>query len=236
MEEIACGGVARCSMNTGGPVEELHQNVCCTITAGLQMQMSSSADQTRRTFILAALSATAHAATAVAATTDQENKTGSDEQPQSGDVLVFLEGEHAGEVIRPLALSLGGPPVRAWPRDSKTSVIRNDSRLNEILLARFDPAELDEETRSFAIDGVLAYSAICTHAGCPVTGWLKGTAGDNYVLKCFCHNSEFDPRRSGQVVFGPAPRRLAVLPLSIVDGSLTVAATFLEKPGAKPAG
>jgi Rieske Fe-S protein len=110
-------------------------------------------------------------------------------------------------------------------------VVRKGSRLNELLVVRLDPAELDDETRSRAADGIVAYSAICSHAGCPVTGWLKGAAGDNDVLKCFCHNSEFDPRHSAEVVFGPATRRLAALPLEMADGSLTVAAKFIGKVG-----
>ena len=195
--------------------------------------MSSSSDQTRRTLILAALATGIAASTPAAADEDQP---GSDERPQKGDVLVFSEGEHTGEVIKPQDLKLGGPPVHAWPKDPKTSVVRNGSRLNEILVVRLDPGELDDETRSRAANGIVAYSAICSHAGCPITGWLKGAAGDNGVFKCFCHNSEFDPRQAAQVVFGPAPRRLAALPLSAADGSLTVVATFVGKVGAQQAG
>ena len=124
----------------------------------------------------------------------------------------------------PQDLKLGGPPLRAWPKDPKTSVIRKGSRLNEILVVRLDPAELDDATRSHAADGIVAYSAICAHAGCPVTAWVKEEAGDKDVFKCVCHNSEYDPRQGAEVVFGPAPRRLAALPLVIADGSLTVAA------------
>ncbi len=160
-----------------------------------------------------------------------EDQPGSDERPQKADVLVFSEGEHVGEVIKPQDLKLGGPPVQAWPKDPKTSVVRKGSRLNEVLVVRLDPAELDDETRSRAADGIVAYSAICSHTGRPVTGWLKGAADDNDVLKCFCHNSEFDPRHSAEVVFGPALRRLAALPLTTADGSLTVAATFVGKVG-----
>lgn len=164
-----------------------------------------------------------------------EDQPGSDERPQKGDLLVVSEGEHAGDVIKPEDLKLGEPPMHAWPKDPKTSVVRNGSRLNEILIVRLDPTELDDDTRARAADGILAYSAICTHAGCPVTGWLKGEAGDNDVFKCFCHNSEYDPRHSAEVVFGPAPRRLAALPLAIADGSLVVSAQFVGKVG-QPAG
>jgi rieske iron-sulfur protein len=197
--------------------------------------MSSSSDPTRRTVILTALATAAGAAACTPAAAD-EDQPGSDERPQKADVLVFAEGEHAGEVIKPQDLKLGGPPVRAWPKDPKTSVIRKGSRLNEVLIIRLDPAELDDETRARFADGVVAYSDTCTHAGCPITAWVKGAAGDKDVFKCFCHNSEFDPRQSAQVVFGPAPRRLAALPLSTTDGSLTVAATFVGKVGAQQAG
>jgi rieske iron-sulfur protein len=196
----------------------------------VEFGMRSCSDPTRRKLILAALATGACMASAQSVSAD-EDQPGSDERPQKSDVLVFSEGEHAGEVIKPQDLTLGGPPVHVWPKDSKTSVVRNGSRLNEILVIKLDPAGLDDETRARAADGIVAYSAICSHAGCPITGWLKGEAGDNDVFKCFCHNSEFDPRQSAQVVFGPAPRRLAALPLVIIDNSLTVAATFVGKVG-----
>src|SRR6266852_6025635 len=205
------------------------------IGAELTTAMPSCSDPTRRTLILTALATGACMASSRSARAD-EDQPGSDERPQKADVLVFSEGEHAGEVIKPQDLKLGGPPVHAWPRDSKTSVVRKGSRLNELLVVRLDPAELDDETRSHAADGIVAYSAICSHAGCPVTGWLKGAAGDNDVLKCFCHNSEFDPRHSAEVVFGPALRRLAALPLTTTGGSLTVAATFVGKVGGQQGG
>jgi rieske iron-sulfur protein len=206
-----------------------------SVGAEPERAMPSCPDPTRRALILTAL-ATGTCFVAAKSAAAGEDQPGSDERPQKADVLVLSEGEHAGKIIDPQDLTLGGPPVRAWPKDPKTSVIRNGSRLNEVLVVRLDPAELDDETRAYAAEGIVAYSAICSHAGCPVTGWLKGDAGDNDVFKCFCHNSEFDPRHSAQVVFGPAPRRLAVLPLTTAGGSLTVAATFVGKVGGQQAG
>jgi Rieske Fe-S protein len=166
----------------------------------------------------------------------QEDQPGSDERPQKGDLLVLSEAEQEGKIIKADDLKLGEPPRHAWPKDPKTSVIRKGSRLNEILVIRLDPGEMDEETRSRSADGIVAYSAICTHTGCSVTGWLKSETGDKDILKCFCHNSEFNPREGAQVVFGPAPRRLAALPLAIGDGSLTIAARFVGKVGAQQSG
>lgn len=197
--------------------------------------MSSPSKQTRRTIILTALVTAVHASAPRAAAAEEE-QPGSDLRPQKADVLVFASGDRAGEVIKPDELKSGGPYVRAWPKDPKTSVIRKGSRLNELVVVKLDPAELDDDTRARSADGIVAYSAICSHAGCPITAWVKAAKGENPVLKCMCHNSEFDPRQSAQVVFGPAPRRLAALPLAIADGSLTVAGTFVGKPGTQQGG
>ena len=96
------------------------------------------------------------------------------------------------------------------------------------------PQALDEETRSASADGIIAYSAVCTHAGCPITGFLEEQG--MRVLKCFCHNSVYDPRQQGTVLSGPATRRLAVLPVRIADGALTVAAKFNGKVGPTQSG
>jgi rieske iron-sulfur protein len=190
--------------------------------------------QTRRSLLLAVLATTTGLATGAVAA--DEEPPGSDERPQKGDLLVHSEGEQEGKLIKSDDLKLGGPPLHAWPRDPKTSVTRSGSRLNEILIVRLDPAELDEDTRAHAADGIVAYSAICSHAGCPVTDWVKGEGLDKDVFKCPCHNSEYDPREGARVVFGPAPRSLAALPLAVVGGALTVAAPFIGKVGAQQAG
>lgn len=190
--------------------------------------------QTRRSLLLAALAASTGWATDAFA--GDEVVPGSDVRPQKGDVLVQSEAAHEGQLITPADLKLGGPPLSAWPKDPKTSVIRKGSRLNEILIIRLDPAELDDETRARSVEGIVAYSSICAHAGCPVTAWVKGEGNDKDVFKCLCHNSEYDPREGARVVFGPAPRRLAALPLAMMDGKLTVAAPFVGRVGGQQAG
>jgi rieske iron-sulfur protein len=197
--------------------------------------ITACAVPTRRFLLASALAAGASVAAGRSAGA-QDDQPGSDERPQKNDLLVVSEGPNAGQVVKPSDLKPGGPPVHAWPKDPKTAVVRDGSRLNEILVIRFDPAELDDDTRARSADGIVAYSAICTHAGCPVTAWVKGEAGDKNVLTCMCHNSEYDARASAQVVFGPAPRRLAALPLAIAGDSLVVAAPFAGKVGAQQAG
>jgi rieske iron-sulfur protein len=164
----------------------------------------------------------------------EEEKPGSDERPKPGDLLVYAEDDHAGQVIKPADLVAGGPLTQAFAMDPQTKVVRDGSRLNYLVLLRLDPQGLDEETRPASVDGIVAYSAICTHAGCPVTGFLEEQGRP--VLKCFCHNSVFDPHQQGTVVSGPAPNHLAILPLKVAADALVVARKFIGRVGPTQSG
>jgi rieske iron-sulfur protein len=150
-------------------------------------------------------------------------------RPQAGDRLVFASGDKVGTVITLEDVPLGAL-VTAYPMDPKTRLVRDGSRLNQILLLRLSVDELTEETRGRAAEGVVAYSAVCTHAACDVTWWKQETK----MLRCPCHESEFDPKANGHVSGGPAPRRLPALPIDIVDGVLTAKAGFSGRVGFQP--
>jgi Rieske Fe-S protein len=152
-------------------------------------------------------------------------------RPQKGDHFAFFTGDRAGTEIKPEDLAVGGPLILAWPVDPQTGTPRDDSRLNQVVLIRLDPESLDEPTRARGADGIVGYSAVCTHAQCPIAGWNA----QKKVFHCNCHNSEYDPRHEAKVVFGPAPRALPALPLAIEGGALVADGTFIGKVGARPA-
>jgi len=149
-------------------------------------------------------------------------------RPQEGDRLVYADGDQKGKPVVPASLPLGGPPVTAMPQDAASGTVRDGSRLNQILLVRLDPKRLQGETTERSAQGVVAYSAVCTHTGCDGFAWET----DKQAYKCPCHDSEFDPADGAKVIGGPAPRRLAALPLKIVDGQLIVAGVFTGRVGA----
>ena len=149
-------------------------------------------------------------------------------RPQEGDQFVFLFGDREGQIITPEDLPLGGPQQLAYPMDPRAKIVRNGSSLNQVLLIRLDPAQLTDDARALAAAGVVAYSATCTHQGCPVSMWRA----EAKTLFCACHGAQFDPRDRAQVVDGPAPRRLPMLPLKMVDGVLTAAGGFTGRAGA----
>lgn len=148
-------------------------------------------------------------------------------RPQEGDRFVFFSGDKQGEMITPADLPLGGPSMMAYPMDPTTKVVRDGSRLNQILLVRLNPADLAATVHEYAAEGIVAYSAICRHQGCPVAGWQV----ERKTFQCPCHGSEFDPKDKGRVLNGPAVSRLAMLPLKIIDGVLTAAAKFSGRVG-----
>jgi len=148
------------------------------------------------------------------------------ERPREGDLLVAV-GSPAPEPLTVDKVRPGDKPVMAWPMDPESSTVRSGSRLNKVLLLRLDPEGFDAETKDHAAEGIVAYSAVCTHTGCDVVNWHP----DRRLLECPCHNSVYDPMEGAKVVSGPAPRRLPALPLKIADGRLVVAKPFTGRAG-----
>jgi quinol---cytochrome c reductase iron-sulfur subunit len=92
-----------------------------------------------------------------------------------------------------------------------------------VVLVHEDPAtlHLPPERRDWAPGGVMAFSKICTHAGCAVALYRSPNyepTSEPPGLACPCHYSVFDTRTGGTVVAGPAARGLPQLPL-LVDGA-----------------
>ena len=147
-------------------------------------------------------------------------------RPKEGDLLVRADDpDH--RPLRPADVPLNARQIAAWAMDPADRTVRRASRFNAVILVRLDETALAPDTRGRAAEGVVAYTAICTHNGCDVDDWLA----DRFVLSCSCHESEFDPRDAARVVDGPAPRPLPALPLKIVDGALVVAGPFTSPVG-----
>jgi rieske iron-sulfur protein len=147
-------------------------------------------------------------------------------RPAAGDRLVVDGAEGAPKPIKASDL-VAGKPVLAFPFDAATKTVRDDSRLNKVVLIKFADSELDAESKQRAAGGVLAFSAICTHQACDVKTWIA----NDKALVCFCHASKFLPLQAGKVADGPAPRALAALPLTLKDDQLVVAGAFSARVG-----
>ncbi|MDA0823875.1 MAG: Rieske 2Fe-2S domain-containing protein [Proteobacteria bacterium] len=150
------------------------------------------------------------------------------EPPQTGDDIVFPSWQNDGRAVSLQDIEIASPPILAYPRDPTTQIVRDKSRLNQILLVRFSDEDFSKETQEFTASGVVAYSGVCTHTGCSVTEW--DLEAKNFL--CPCHASRFDPRNSARIVGGPALRPLPMLALALEGEYLKVRAPFNARLGA----
>lgn len=148
-----------------------------------------------------------------------------------GDILVFAQGGKEGIPIKPEALKVGDPMVLAYPMDPKTKVIKSGEAKNTVLLARYAPETLDPEVAKYAAEGIVAYSAVCTHLGCIISQWVaeKGAA------LCPCHGGTYDLAHGARVIAGPPPRPVPQLPLKVESGVLVAAGEFRGPVGVQAA-
>ncbi|MEJ7834370.1 MAG: Rieske 2Fe-2S domain-containing protein [Nocardioides sp.] len=97
-----------------------------------------------------------------------------------------------------------------------------------LILLRMDPADNKpaEGRDNWTVDGIVAYSKICTHVGCPISLNERTT----HHLLCPCHQSTFDLADAGKVIFGPAARSLPQLPIMVDSEGYLVAQRDFEEP------
>ena len=98
-----------------------------------------------------------------------------------------------------------------------------------VLLMRLDEDDIESQKQlDWGYEGIVAYSKICTHVGCPVGLYEQQT----HHLLCPCHQSTFDVTRDCKVIFGPAKRPLPQLKITVDDeGYLVSAQPFREAVG-----
>ena len=97
-----------------------------------------------------------------------------------------------------------------------------------IIIVRMDPDDIIpmEGREKWTVDGIICYSKICTHVGCPISLYERTT---HHVL-CPCHQSTFDLADSAKVIFGPAARALPQLPLAVDEEGYLVAQSDFDEP------
>ena len=108
--------------------------------------------------------------------------------------------------------------------------LQNAKSLAAVILVRMQPEDLNPYPRrkNWDVGGIVCYSKICTHVGCPISLYEQQT----HHLLCPCHQSTFDLGDNGNVIFGPASRSLPQLPMGVDDeGYLVATSGFLEAVG-----
>jgi ubiquinol-cytochrome c reductase iron-sulfur subunit len=97
-----------------------------------------------------------------------------------------------------------------------------------VLLLRLEESDLHPtgDRKGWAYNGIVAYSKICTHVGCPVALYEQQT----HHLLCPCHQSQFDITHEAAVIFGPAKRPLPQLPIMVDDEGYLIAQSDFHEP------
>lgn len=97
-----------------------------------------------------------------------------------------------------------------------------------VLMVRLDPRDLNLQPgrEDWSFDGIIAFSKVCTHVGCPVALYEQQT----HHLLCPCHQSTFDVANGAKVIFGPARRPLPQLPIAVDDEGYIIAQSDFDEP------
>jgi ubiquinol-cytochrome c reductase iron-sulfur subunit len=134
--------------------------------------------------------------------------------------------------IRASELELG-QLVNGMPATYQDLPDHGPARINErakspVMLIRMLPEEMTpaEGRENWDVDGIIAYSKICTHTGCPISLYERTT----HHMLCPCHQSTFDLADNGKVIFGPATRPLPQLPIAVDDEGFLVAQSDFTEP------
>ena len=138
---------------------------------------------------------------------------------KSGERLMTLDGKPISiDSLQPGSTTTVFPENSLGSARTQTVLIRVQEQL----------LQLPRERADWAPMGYVAYSRVCTHAGCTV-GLFESTTN---LLLCPCHQSTFDVLRAAAPTGGPAARPLPQLPLyADSDGNLRAAGEFTAPPG-----
>jgi ubiquinol-cytochrome c reductase iron-sulfur subunit len=151
-----------------------------------------------------------------------------------------LTNDVAGTPIKPDEVEIGqlinGEPAIFYAKNAEGEPVIEGTRLQQakakaaIIIVRMKPEEItpSKGRENWGVEGILCFSKICTHVGCPISLWEQQT----HHLLCPCHQSTFDLADNGKVIFGPAARSLPQLPIMVdSDGYLVAQSDFTEPVG-----
>ncbi|MEV0163581.1 menaquinol-cytochrome c reductase iron-sulfur subunit precursor [Nonomuraea fuscirosea] len=149
---------------------------------------------------------------------------------------VWGEKTKEGKPLR-LVVEGTGQPIRAADFNSPGGILSvvpegyqhdlNALAKATLILIKFRPEEIKSGVRqNWTHDGIVAYSKICTHVGCPAALYEQNT---HHIL-CPCHQSTFDAADGAKVIFGPAARPLPQLPITVDAEGYLIAQGDFEVP------
>lgn len=141
--------------------------------------------------------------------------------PQVGDVFVYTDGPKKGSVVMAADIAVDANPITAQAATPDGKPREGDNCT--ALIYRVPAAKVPSDMTSETVDGIAAYSAVCTHQGCMMTQFHKpddAVAANGFI--CPCHDAIFDPLQGGKNTGGATSRTLPHFPVKSDGGKLVV--------------
>ena len=144
----------------------------------------------------------------------------------------------SGTPIRPEEMEVGqlvnAEPAVFFATDEEGEPVYEGVELQQakskaaVILVKMQPMDItaSPDRENWGVNGILCFSKICTHVGCPISLWEQQT----HHLLCPCHQSTFDLADNGKVIFGPAARSLPQLQMGVDGEGYLIAMSDFKEP------
>ncbi|WP_455355492.1 cytochrome bc1 complex Rieske iron-sulfur subunit [Streptomyces sp. SYSU K217416] len=140
----------------------------------------------------------------------------------------LLINQNTNEPLRPEDVAVGSLTF-AMPEGLEEDAHGFQTQIAKaaLMIVRIQPENIkDKQELEWSHEGIVAYSKICTHVGCPISLYEQQT---HHVL-CPCHQSTFDLSDGARVIFGPAGHALPQLRIGVNDEGFLEALGDFEEP------
>ncbi|MEU9284029.1 Rieske 2Fe-2S domain-containing protein [Streptomyces sp. NPDC048275] len=141
-----------------------------------------------------------------------------------------LVNMNTNEPLRPSDIAVGSLTfVKPEGLEEHDEDFQKEIAKAAVMIVRIQPDNIkDKQELAWGYEGIVAYSKICTHVGCPISLYEQQT---HHVL-CPCHQSTFDLSDGARVIFGPAGHALPQLRIGVnEEGYLEALGDFDEPVG-----
>ena len=141
--------------------------------------------------------------------------------PKVGDVFVFTDGPKKGNVVMVDDVVVDASPITVQAASPNGTPREGDNCA--AVLYRVAASKVPSDMASETVDGIMAYSAVCTHQGCMMTELHKpNELVAAFGIICPCHDAIFDPFQGGKNTGGATSRTLPHFPIKSDGGKITV--------------
>ena len=142
--------------------------------------------------------------------------------PMVGDVFVYVDGPKKGSVAMVADIPVDEKHVITVQAATPDGKLREGDNCTAVLF-RTTPEKVPADIKSESAEGIIAYSAVCTHQGCMMTEIHEtSVAVAAYGIICPCHDAIFDPLQGGKNTGGATSRLLPHFPIKSDGGKIVV--------------